>query len=218
MTSIDRLFRSWLRYYGPQGWWPADDPFEVMVGALLVQRTSWSNAAQAIARLKARRILSSECLAGIAEVELQSIVEPAGFYRVKAHRLTRLAGFVENEGGVGTLGALPSGALRQKLLSVDGIGPETADAILLYAFERPAVVVDAYLRRILVRMHERWQAVTDDQIRREVSTRLDSADVLNEFHALAVAHGKSVCRSEPSCGNCCIRASCVTGLATAATR
>lgn len=211
MTPIDQLFGAWLDYYGPQAWWPQrEGPFEIMVGAVLVQRTSWANAARAIERLRGRRLLDAGRLASMPERELQALIEPAGFYRVKAGRLLGLAKAVTDAGGIDALAGRATDEVRSWLLAIHGVGAETADAILLYAFERPVVVVDAYLRRILERVHGS-RGLTDEAIRRQVLDRLDDAARLNELHALAVAHAKTSCRSTPACPGCCVRALCRTG-------
>lgn len=211
MSAVQPLFDAWLAHYGPQRWWPGESPFEVMVGAVLVQRTSWANAARAIAALQERRLLDSSRLLRLSLDELGEAIAPAGFFRVKAARLASLARFVEDEGGIGEIERLPTGTLRSKLLSIHGVGEETADAILLYAFDRPVVVIDAYLRRILERVRGSAGQVHDDAIRREVLSSIDDARGLNELHALAVIHGKTACRKKPMCEACCVRAHCSTG-------
>jgi len=208
MTAVDELFDAWLGHYGPQAWWPqSEGSFEIMVGAVLVQRTSWTNAARALERLRRRRLLDDERLAELAEGELETLIEPAGFYRIKAKRLLSLARSVAAAGGVEGLAGLGTNALRERLLAIHGVGAETADAILLYAFDRPVVVVDAYLRRILGRVH-RSPRLSDETIRNDVLACLDDAQRLNELHALAVAHAKESCRATPTCADCCVRMLC----------
>jgi len=216
MTAVDRLFEAWLDHYGPQEWWPqTEGPFEIMVGAVLVQRTSWANAARAVARLRDSRLLDHMRLARVPEPKLQTLIEPAGFYRLKAGRLQSLARSVGAAGGIEALSTLATDELRDRLLEVRGVGPETADAILLYAFGRPVVVVDAYLRRILERVGSPRSKLTDEAIRADVLAHLDDASRLNEWHALAVAHAKTSCRSAPVCERCCVRRFCATGGAAA---
>jgi endonuclease-3 related protein len=180
-----------------------------MVGAVLVQRTTWRNAARAVAELRAVGLLDSNALANAAEPQVRHRIAAAGFYNTKAKRLIGLARFVEGAGGTDSLGALETKTLRERLLGVDGVGPETADAILLYAFERPACVVDAYLRR----WHARMSGVEsdDDALRKRVLAALPGAAELNGFHALIVMHGKQHCRSRPICDDCCLRKECAHG-------
>ena len=140
-------------------------------------------------------------------------IRPAGFYRTKASRLKALARFLVDRGGVRALEALPTDALRQALLSLEGIGPETADAICLYAFERPVVVIDAYLRRLCSRILGASKAPSDDQVRASVATAITATSDLNEFHALVVAHGKTICAARPRCADCVLRRCCRTGAA-----
>jgi endonuclease-3 related protein len=206
---IRTSFATLLDRYGAQRWWPAEHAFEVMVGAVLVQRTTWCNAARAVAELRVAGLLSCAALAAAAEALVRQRIVAAGFYNTKAKRLIGLARFVDDAGGVESLGAVETGELRARLLHLDGIGPETADAILLYAFERPACVVDAYLRRWHARMS--GGHVDDDGLRRRIVSALSGADELNEFHALVVIHGKQHCRSRPICEDCCLREECAHG-------
>lgn len=206
---IRSSFRTLLDRYGRQRWWPAEHAFEVMVGAVLVQRTTWSNAARAVAGLREVNMLTSAALAGASEAAIRRRIATAGFYKTKAERLIRLARFVEEAGGIGALGELQARELRARLLDLDGIGPETADAILLYAFERPVCVIDAYLRRWHARMS--GANVDDDRLRHDVMSALAAVDELNEFHALIVAHGKQHCRSRPICEDCCLKQECAHG-------
>lgn len=202
--SRDRL----LLEHGPQGWWPADTPFEIMVGALLVQRTTWRNAERAIAALKRAGLLDPRKLASADLATLQDYVRPAGFYRTKSGRVRALARFVLAAGGVAGLVRQPTDSLRRMLLDQPGIGAETADAILLYVFGRPVVVVDAYLRRFAARLEASNPPPTDADIVRAVTGEIDSADELSEFHALVVAHGKRHCRKIPRCDRCAVSSLC----------
>jgi len=205
--NIRNLFERLLRHHGPQSWWPADDPFEVMVGAVLVQRTNWHNAALGIAALKDRNLLRTTGLIEVGETALQACIKAAGFYRTKAARLKTLAQFVEGAGGIEGLRQHSTPALRQQLLALNGIGPETADVILLYAFARPVVVIDDYLRRLWRRVHG-LDRTNDDELRAAVFAQLCKTDELNELHALVVANSKTVCRKVPVCGCCCLRETC----------
>lgn len=195
--------------YGPQHWWPAEHAFEIMVGAVLVQRTSWTNAARAVAALRTAGLLEWRALAAAEEHALRERVRAAGFHNSKARRLIGVARFVRSAGGIDPLAAVETQELRKRLLNLDGIGRETADAILLYAFGRPVAVIDAYLRRWHTRMG--GLQVDDDLLRTNVEGALPTRSELNEFHALMVEHGKRHCRAQAVCKDCCLREECAYG-------
>ena len=205
------IFDRLLAAYGPQAWWPARDPFEMMAGALLTQRTTWRNAEQALASLRRSDTLSPETLACLPTPDLEALIRPAGTFRVKAPRLRALAQWYIDAGGYEFLMARSTAALRAELLGLAGIGPETADDILVYAFGRPVFVVDAYARRILARYgwvggdepYERLSAAVADTLGRD-------AAMLGEFHALLVEHGKRHCRATPRCAECPLASRCRT--------
>jgi endonuclease-3 related protein len=198
--------------YGPQGWWPAQTPFEVMVGAVLTQNTAWTNVERALERLTRRIALTAEAILALDEAELADALRPSGYFNIKARRLRAFCqGFLAG-GGLAGLAALDTAGLRRHLLDIPGVGPETADDILLYAFARPVFVVDAYTRRVfsrlgLLRGDEGYEA-----IRAAFETAL-GADVplFNAYHALIVRHGKDVCRTRPRCQTCCLRGGCPAG-------
>ena len=197
----DRLYTE----FGPQGWWPADSPFEMMVGAILVQNTAWSNVERAIANLRQSDLLKPQKLYAVDEARLQKLIRPAGYYRVKSARLRNLLRLIVDEfsGELDKLLALPAEELRTVLLSVNGVGPETADSILLYAAERPRFVVDAYTRRVLGRhgwlgaddSYNAMQELFETHVLRDVAR-------YNEYHALIVAVAKQHCRTKPQCEGC----------------
>lgn len=206
--AIRALHDALMRQYGPQRWWPANDAFEIVVGALLVQQTAWANVEKAIAALDGAGLLDCDALADAAPETLEPLVRPAGFFRTKARRLKHVAGFVRAAGGIDGLRALPTAALRAALLEQDGIGPETADAILLYAFERPAAVMDLYTRRLVARLGPPVDPGSEARLRDAIVASLDSVDALNEFHALVVEHGKQRCRKTPLCDACVLSRRC----------
>ncbi|HSS65552.1 MAG TPA: endonuclease, partial [Gammaproteobacteria bacterium] len=146
-SLYNRLFDA----YGPQQWWPADDAFEMMLGAILIQHTAWPNASRAIDNLRSVGLLAPEPLDGTKLERLTALIRPAGVYKVKARRIQAFVRWYRSNGGYSALRALSTPELRQSLLSVHGIGPETADDILVYAFDRPVFVVDAYARRLFSR-------------------------------------------------------------------
>ncbi|MBI2882160.1 MAG: endonuclease III domain-containing protein [Candidatus Tectomicrobia bacterium] len=209
------VYRRLLRRFGPRGWWPAEAPFEVCVGAILVQNTSWANAARAIANLKGRNLLSPETLRDIPAARLSALIRPARFFNMKAERLKTFIRFLwdAHGGSLDRLFRLPTGPLRETLLALKGIGPETADSILLYAAGRPVFVVDAYTHRIFARLglyagpsagregYAALQGVFHGSLPRK-------APLYNEYHALLVELGKEHCRTLPICGSCPLRAIC----------
>jgi endonuclease-3 related protein len=191
--------------FGPQDWWPGDTPFEVIVGAILTQNTNWSNVEKAIANLKKARVLSPEKLHRLDTGKLAELIRPAGYYNIKAKRLKNFLGWLsENYAGkLENLGNIPTAELRQQLLSVKGIGPETADSILLYALNRPVFVVDAYTARIASRHRLIDEGADYGEIQELFESNL-TADValFNEYHALLVRLGKDFCRPAPRCDGC----------------
>ena len=194
--------------FGSLHWWPAEEPFEVIVGAILTQNTSWTNVEKAITALKEERLLSPEALSRIDEGILANIIRPSGYYNVKAKRLKSFVRFLRGEyaGDIGIMSAEEFPLLRNKLLAVPGIGQETADSILLYACGKPIFVCDAYTRRILAR-HRLIKDDTDyGSIQELFMTHLPhDAALFNQFHALIVNAGKTFCRKVPKCDPCPLR-------------
>jgi endonuclease-3 related protein len=203
-----RLYRALHARFGPQHWWPGRTPFEVSVGAVLTQHTAWTNAARAVTALRRRGLLAAPRVAARDEATLAEIIRPAGTYRLKARRLLAFARWlVDRFGGrFQGLRAAPLGPLRRELLRVPGLGPETVDAILLYAAGRPVFVADAYVRRVLGRHRLLARDAGYEEARAVVETHLPSDPALfNELHALLVAVGKAYCRTVPLCGECPLR-------------
>ncbi len=203
-----RLYDRLHRRYGPQRWWPAPSRFEVVVGAILTQNAAWRNAERAIARLRAAGVLDLRGVLALPLARLPLLIRPSRTFRVKARRLRAFARHVarRHRGRLARLLALPLPALRAELRGIAGIGPETADAIALYAAGRPIFVVDAYTRRILAR----HRLVAPDADYATVQTLFmahlphDPA-LFNEFHALLVRAGKEHCRTRPRCEGCPLR-------------
>ena len=205
----DRL----LAAFGPQHWWPGDTPFEVMTGAVLTQNTAWSNVERAIARLKAADALSGRALLDLAPDALAELIRPAGYFNVKTRRLKALCAYLEQEGvledPVRLAQAAPLPELRRRLLAVNGVGEETADSILLYALHLPVFVVDAYTRRIFVRLGLLHGDETYAGVQAAFLAHLPQERALyNEYHALIVRLGKDFCRPRPRCGGCPLNAQC----------
>ncbi len=199
------LYEALYRRWGPQGWWPAKTPFETVVGAILTQNTAWTNVERAIANLRSADALSPDALRALPPERLAELIRPAGYFNVKARRLRAFLDrlFAEFGGSLDRLFKVPTDSLRRLLLSIHGIGPETADSILLYAAERPVFVADAYTRRALVR--HGWAApdASYDALTQFFSRRLPRDTALfNEYHALIVQLGKEQCRSQPLCDTC----------------
>lgn len=209
---LARLYAALHRIHGLQHWWPANKPFEMMAGAVLVQNTTWINAKRAIAALKQARCLAPAKVAALSLPELAKLIRSSGTHRVKAKRLRALSLWLLEQGGVAKAGRLATHELRHSLLAVHGVGPETADCILLYVFGRPLFVADAYARRLLGRYG--FEPVPDryEPLRAAVESafKADSA-MLNEFHALIVRHSKELCRAKPRCEYCPLRRSCAYG-------
>ncbi len=198
------LWRTW----GPQHWWPGRTRFEVIVGAILTQNTAWSNVEKAIRCLRAARALTPRRLHAAPVDQVAEWIRPAGYFNVKARRLRAFTTLLHTQfnGQLTRLFALDTPSLRRVLLSVNGIGPETADSILLYAAKRPVFVVDAYTRRILAR--HGWIApdADYDAIAQLFTSRLPADVALyNEYHALLVQLGKTYCRPKPDCAHCPLR-------------
>mgnify|MGYP006283301067 FL=1 len=194
-----------LDFFGPQHWWPGETPLEVAVGAILTQNTSWANVEKAIANLRAADCLDACRLHELDLEQLEALIRPAGYFRVKAKRLRNFTTWLcEQYGGdMETLAAVDTARLRDELLSVSGIGPETADSILLYALHRPVFVVDTYTARVTVR-HGLIDPELDYQQLQELFTSHLEPDValFNEFHALLVMVGKDYCKPRPKCAAC----------------
>lgn len=211
ILSVREVHDRLLATHGPQRWWPADTDFQVLAGAVLVQNSRWQNVELALARLAQAAIASPAKVLALPLPELESLLQPAGTFRVKAKRLRAVCEFIDTAGGVDMLRSLPPGPLRARLLAVHGIGPETADALLVYLFHRPVFIVDAYARR-LFRHIGRPDAEADyETLRGNIEREFGgSAQEYNELHALIVEHGKRYCRKKPACDGCPLLGGCFT--------
>lgn len=197
--------------YGPQGWWPGDSPFEVCVGAILTQSTSWSNVEKAIINLKRENILSPEGLRDVGEEKLSKLIKSSLYHNVKARKLKAFIKFLYDEfdGELDALLTLPLPELRIRLLSVWGIGPETCDSIILYAADKPSFVVDAYTKRIFTRLGYLTGVESYDEVKIFFEENLPKeAKLYNEYHALIVEHAKTHCKKKPGCTGCPIKEYC----------
>ena len=206
MNKVYEIYEILLKHFGPQGWWPGETPFEVMVGAVLTQNTNWGNVSKAIDNLRKANILSFERLHELPVEELAEMIKPAGYFNLKAKRLKNLLDFISEEysGALEDMFAEDTISLREKILTVKGIGPETADSILLYAGNKPVFVVDAYTHRIF----SRHNVVSEEEGYYEIQEYFtlslpEEVDLYNEYHALIVRLGKEFCKkSKPLCSQC----------------
>jgi endonuclease-3 related protein len=210
MREVMSVYKALLNRYGPQDWWPADTPFEVMVGAILTQRTSWGNVEQAIRNLKESGLLEVEALASATPKRIMGLVRPSGFYKVKTARILNLARHIESScESLEEFFDKPVPDLRKELLALEGIGKETADSIILYAAGRPIFVVDAYTKRLCERLPLPVDARNYDVIQ-SYFQRSIARDVrlYKELHALIVHHCKDICRTKPICAGCPLLGMC----------
>jgi endonuclease-3 related protein len=207
------VYNHLYKYYGPQHWWPADTPFEVMVGAVLTQNTAWTNVEKAISNLKAADALSPEAIVAAEHDTLAGWLRPSGYFNIKATRLKNTCQWYLQQGGFEPLSKLDDPDLRHAVLSVNGVGPETADDILLYAFQRPVFVIDAYTRRIFSRLglveHDSGYETLRHHFERGLAKEADRVKLFNEYHALIVMHAKEHCRVKQQCRGCPLRRGCV---------
>lgn len=212
--SIPLIFDRLLGCYGSQHWWPAETPFEVMVGAVLTQATSWTNVERAIAKLKEADALSPAAIRAMDAETLASLIYSSGFYNAKANRLKALIQYLGDayDDDIEAMRLEDGEKLRRELLDVKGIGEETADAILLYALGKPSFVIDAYTRRLFSRLGIVPEAETYTAYRQMFHDNLRPGTALfAEYHALIVQHGKVACRTKPLCDGCCLLEICPTG-------
>jgi len=202
---VESVYRKLLEHYGPQDWWPGDSPVEIMIGAVLTQNTSWKNVEKAIENLREASLIHLKGLHDISVEELAEIIRPSGYFRLKAKRLKNLVAHIVEvyQGDLGKLFALPVAEARSSLLSVNGIGPETADSILLYAGDRLTFVVDTYTARVFKRHAWVEQEADYHQLQAFLTSHMP-ADVplYNEYHALIVRIGNEFCRKQPQCSAC----------------
>jgi endonuclease-3 related protein len=214
-TFLKAVYDILLKTYGPQSWWPADTPFEVMLGAILTQNTAWTNVEKAMAGLREVCELTPEGVHSLAPSRLEKAIRSSGYFRQKADRLRGFCLFLLDEygGDLSRMAPVPTTKLREELLSMHGIGPETADSILLYALERPIFVVDAYTVRLFSRLGLCAENAKYDDIQALFMENLEpDAGTFNEYHALIITHCKQRCRTKiPLCGECTLRDLCSYG-------
>ena len=209
------IYEHLYRRFGPQNWWPGDTTLEVCLGAILVQNTSWANAARALENLKCEGLLTEGALGKVPQARLARLIRPARFFNVKAKRIKGFIAYLSKhfEGDLDHFLRLPTGQLHEKLLCLDGVGRETADSITLYAAERPVFVVDAYTKRIFSRLGYFEASKNGEADYLALQVRLTAhlprdTSLFNEYHALLVRLGHTCCRPTPKCEECPLRSLC----------
>ena len=217
-TLLD-IYNRMLEHYGPQHWWPAETPFEIMVGAVLTQAVSWSNVEKAISNLKAVDALSPQAVRELTQDGLAQLIYPAGYYNAKARKLKALAEYLGQrfDDDLDAMAQLEPDLLRAELMDVHGIGEETADDILLYAAGKPAFVIDSYTRRVYFRLGLAPERGPYSAYRSLFESNLPAdSDLFGEYHALIDHHANVVCKKQPLCEPCCLIEICPTGRANLA--
>jgi endonuclease-3 related protein len=210
--NLLNIYKKLESHFGPQRWWPADTPFEVVVGAILTQNTSWRNVERAIENLKNEGVLSPEGIYRIPVERLETLLIPSGFFKIKTKWLKHFIDFLflKYGGDLDRLLSLEPGPLRGELLGVSGIGKETADSIILYAADKPSFVVDAYTRRVFERLGILEKNVEYDEIKQLFEENLPKdTKIYNEFHALIVVLAKDICKKKPACEKCPLGNMCI---------
>ena len=210
---LNDIYDRLTKHYGPRDWWPANSRFEVMVGAVLVQNTAWSNAAKAILSLSDAGLLSPHGLRSADVADIAQLIYSSGYYNMKARKLKALVEWLgERDDDIEALMTADPATLREELLGIHGIGEETADDILLYALDMPVFVIDLYSRRLLFRLglapekgpYALYQRMFTENLPAEVA-------LFNEYHALIVTHAANTCKKDPACEECCLLEVCPTG-------
>lgn len=209
--TLELIYHRLFSQYGSQHWWPAEEPFEVIVGAILTQSAAWTNVEKAITNLKKAEALNPTAIRRLPVEELAQLVYSSGYYNVKARKLKALVERLGTSYGdkLELLFSLDTARLRAELLSIYGIGEETADSIILYAARQPVFVIDAYTHRIMARLGVHPEGSSYRALQAVFMNNLPHDEQLfNEYHALLVCLGKNVCRKRPVCRECCLRDIC----------
>ncbi|MDD5094091.1 MAG: hypothetical protein PHV74_06915 [Dehalococcoidia bacterium] len=209
--NLELIYQRLFNRYGPQYWWPAEEPFEMIVGAILTQSAAWGNVEKAIANLRQAQALSPAAIRGLTVNELAALIYPSGYYNVKARKLKAFADRLSesHQDSLQTLFDLDLAQLRNELLSIYGIGPETADSIILYAAQKPIFVIDAYTHRIVDRLGFYPDGNSYSALQALFMENLPLDEKLfNVYHALLVCLGKNTCRTRPRCEGCCLQDMC----------
>ena len=197
------VYQRLLEAYGALDWWPADSTFEVMVGTILTQNTAWTNVEKAITNLRHANCLTLESVLASSDETLAQLIRPSGYFNIKAKRLKNLCLWVAENGGEAKLAVVDTASLRSSLLEVNGVGPETADDILLYAFERPVFVIDTYTRRLFAKLGLIEGSEPYEALRQIFEAELEpDVSLFNQYHALIVRHAKEKCLKSSDCRHC----------------
>jgi len=227
INTSKKIYSILFTHYGPQYWWPIDkkyhiehksDPrFEIILGAILTQNTAWSNVEKTLHKLKQSNMLTIDLIASCDEGFLKQLIRSSGFFNQKAERLTTLANYLKKKykANLDLFFDKPLSVLRKELLNLKGIGPETADSILLYAGDKPIFVVDAYTKRLFQRIpvtmdltYDAIQHTVENELSK-VYTEKELPSIYNEFHALIVHHAKNYCKTKPLCKSCIFQDECM---------
>ena len=219
VNNLYEIYNKLFSYFGKQNWWPAENRFEVIVGAILTQNTAWKNVEKAIARLKEKNILSLEGILSIDKNMLKQLIRPSGFYNQKADRLKHFVEYMDKKykRNLDLFLNRNTEEIRRELLSINGIGFETADSILLYAGDHPIFVVDAYTKRLCKRLplrnidcdnYEEIREKFEKELSREIGNREKLIRLYKEFHALIVKLAKTYCKKKPECKECPLKEIC----------
>jgi endonuclease-3 related protein len=207
--SLLNIYKLLYNRFGPRHWWPGDSRLEIIVGAILTQNTAWASVEKAIKNLKKKRLLTVRKLCRISEKKLSGLIKPAGYYNIKSQRIKNFLTFLnlKYKGNLSAMFRVRTPILREELLGIKGIGPETADSILLYAGEKPVFVIDAYTKRIFSRHKYIYKDAGYAEVQNLFLKNLPlSTKLFNEFHALIVELGKNLCKSKkPLCNICPMR-------------
>lgn len=202
---LTTIYNTLYKSFGPQHWWPGDTPFEIAVGAILTQNTNWSNVERAISNLKKEKALNAKTLLNMKDAKLASLIRPAGYFNIKTKRLKHFLAFLDEHynGVIENMKDTDVHSLRHQLLEVNGIGPETADSILLYALGKPVFVIDAYTKRVFARHKVTSENATYHEMQELFHNNLSpDVQLFNEYHALLVMTGKHYCKPKPRCQGC----------------
>ena len=213
-TNLLDIYERLLVRYGRQHWWPGDTRFEIMIGAVLTQNTSWSNVEKAINKLRNANAIHPQIIRNIDHEDLAKLIHSSGYYNSKAQKLKALAGYIGDRfnDNLDAMELEECTSLRDELLNIYGIGEETADDILLYAFGKTTFVIDNYTKRVFSRI-----GLTHKKTRYSIYRNLfinglpTNPDLFKEYHALIVRHAKEVCNKNPICKKCCLIDICITG-------
>ncbi len=203
---FDKVYLLLEAEYGDLKWWPAETPYEVMLGAILTQNTNWKNVERAIDNLKEADCITADAVDAVAIEKLAELIRPSGYFNIKADRIKNFNSWYLVNGQYLQLSKIDTEKLRKMLLSINGVGHETADDILLYAFDRPVFVIDAYYRRVFSRIGIVTKKSSYEHLRLHAQQHIkQDVKLYNQYHALLVEHCKKICKVKPVCHNCVLR-------------